>query len=63
MGALEAKALPVEGELLPTQGITAELIQQVREVRTMKSTMAEKVLRAKRVKRHNAMAARRANRL
>ena len=29
--------MPVEGELLPTQGITLELIQQVRDVRTMKS--------------------------
>ena len=42
-----------------TQGITTELIQQVRDVLAMKSTMEKKSLQAKWAKQHKSMAARR----
>ena len=47
MGAFGGETFLVDGEMLPTLDITPELIQQVREVLTMKSTSAEKILPAK----------------
>ena len=47
MGAFGGETFLVDGEMLPTQGITIELIQHLREVLAMKATTVEKILPAK----------------